>query len=152
MKKYIVYGMSCAACSAKVEKAVRDVEGVSSCSVNLLTNSMTVEGSDDESIVNAVRAAGYGAAIFDKNTNSDELRLKEKNEQRRILTRLVLSVIILTFLMYISMGHVMWDFWLPDFLISRPIVIAIIELLLSGAVLVINRRFFISVFFSSSSE
>ena len=144
MKRYIVYGMSCAACSAKVEKAVRGVGGVQSCSVNLLTNSMTVEGADDESVIGAVRAAGYDADVSDGGVDTDKLQLEEKREHKRLLARLITSAAILFALMYISMGYVMWGFWLPEILRSNPIAIALIELVLSGAVLVINRRFFVT--------
>ncbi len=142
MKSYNVYGMSCAACSSRVEKAVKNVDGVTSCSVNLLTNSMSVEGADDESIIEAVRAAGYDASVKGKEKNvsaSDDTK-----DTKRILARLITSIAVLIVLMYISMGHVMWGWWLPDALASSPLAIAIIEMLLSGIVLVINQHFFVN--------
>ena len=149
MRKFTVTGMSCAACVARVEKAVSKVKGVASCSVSLLTNSMGVEGSaDDQSIINAVKAAGYnayaekdGAArsqkTYDPLTDTETPKLKK---------RLIWSVVFLAVLMYISMGHSMWGWWLPDFFDGNHIAVGIIELLLSGIVLVINQRFFISGF------
>lgn len=143
MKSYKIYGMSCAVCSSRVEKAVKGVSGVSSCSVNLLTNSMTVEGADDESIIAAVRAAGYDAASGVneplKKTGKDG-----KGDGKRILARLVVSLSILVFLMYISMGHVMWGWRLPRAIADSPMAIAIIQMLLSAAVLVVNQSFFIN--------
>lgn len=136
--------MSCAACSARVEKAVSQTEGVTSCSVNLLTNSMTVEGSaTDEVIIDAVVKAGYGAEIKDgknKNTEGNE----KKGEHSLILRRLVASVCLLLPLMYFSMGYVMWGWPLPAFLSQNPLYVALIQMILSGAVLIINRKFFIS--------
>ena len=136
--------MSCAACSARVEKAVSATEGVESCSVNLLTNSMTVEGSaTDAEIIAAVTKAGYGAEIKDgknKNTESNE----KKGEHSLILRRLIASVCLLLPLMYFSMGYVMWGWPLPAFLSQNPLYVALIQMILSGAVLIINRRFFIS--------
>ena len=149
MRKFTVTGMSCAACVARVEKAVSKVKGVASCSVSLLTNSMGVEGSaDDQSIINAVKAAGYnayaekdGAArsqkTYDPLTDTETPKLKK---------RLIWSVGFLAVLMYISMGHSMWGWWLPDFFDGNHIAVGIIELLLSAIVLVINQRFFISGF------
>ena len=149
MKNYNVMGMSCAACSARVEKAVSSVSGVESCSVNLLTNSMTVEGSvSDEAIINAVVKAGYAASVKGKETSKSGEKSKNsvKTEEKSILSRLIASLILLVPLMYISMGHVMWKAPLPVFLASNPIAIALSQLLISGIVLVINRKFFISGF------
>ena len=145
MRSYNVSGMSCAACSARVEKAVSGTEGVSSCSVNLLTNSMTVEGTaTDEAIIAAVVKAGYGAspkgAENKKNVNNNS----QKDEQRGITARLIASVSLLVPLMYLSMGHVMWGWPLPAFLSGNAVGIAILQMLISGLVLVINQRFFIS--------
>ena len=145
MRSYNVSGMSCAACSARVEKAVSGTEGVSSCSVNLLTNSMTVEGTaTDEAIIAAVVKAGYGAspkgAENKKNVNNNS----QKDEQRGITARLIASVALLVPLMYLSMGHVMWGWPLPAFLSGNAVGIAILQMLISGLVLVINQRFFIS--------
>ena len=149
MDRYKVTGMSCAACSARVEKAVSKVEGVDCCSVNLLTNSMTVEGSAaSQSIIDAVKAAGYGASLEnEKKANgqdaaSDE---KEKNpEARALVMRLISSAVFLCALMYISMGHMMWGFPLPSFFEQNPTATALAQLVLSTVVLVINQRFFIS--------
>ena len=141
MKKFDITGMSCAACSARVEGAVSKLSGVSSCSVNLLTNSMTVEGdAASEDIISAVVAAGYGAS---------EKGEKPKNENKDlqktpIFARLISSCIILVFLMYISMGHVMLGAPVPPILAASPIAIALLEMLLAAAVMVINQRFFIS--------
>ncbi|MBR3876189.1 MAG: heavy metal translocating P-type ATPase [Clostridia bacterium] len=145
MRSYNVSGMSCAACSARVEKAVSGTEGVSSCSVNLLTNSMTVEGTaTDEAIIAAVEKAGYGAspkgAENKKNVNNNS----QKDEQRGITARLIASVALLVPLMYLSMGHVMWGWPLPALLSGNAVAIAILQMLISGLVLVINQRFFIS--------
>ena len=151
MKKYKVTGMSCAACSARVERAVSSIEGVSSCSVSLLTNSMGVEGDiPDDKIIAAVRAAGYDACVMGANEdrgaeNGDEAEdsLRDR-ETPRLLRRLVLSICFLLPLMYISMGHLMWDFPLPSFLSGNPLAIGACELALSAAVIVINRKFFIN--------
>ncbi len=146
MKQYNVTGMSCAACVARVEKAVLSVDGVESCSVSLLTNSMGVEGSASESaIIEAVKSAGYGAAPkgAKKSTAEDELADKETPV---LLGRLISSLAFLILLMYISMGHLMWEFPLPQSLAENPIAIALLELILSAAVLVINQKFFINGF------
>ena len=145
MKSYNVTGMSCAACSARVEKAVSQTEGVTSCSVNLLTNSMTVEGSaTDEMIIAAVSKAGYGASAKGAEKPKNDNNSSQKDEQKAIIYRLVASVVLLLPLMYLSMGHVMWDWPLPAFFESNPLSIAILQMLISGLVLVINQRFFIS--------
>ncbi len=144
MEQYNVTGMSCAACSARVEKAVLGVEGVTSCAVNLLTNSMSVEGSASESaIVKAVSDAGYGASKKGaaKIQESDPLADKETP---RLFARLVASLGFLLALMYVSMGHTMWGFPMPSFFEENPIAIGILQLLLSGVVLVINQKFFIN--------
>ena len=145
MKSYNVTGMSCAACSARVEKAVSQTEGVTSCSVNLLTNSMTVEGSaTDEMIIAAVSKAGYGASVKGAEKPKNDNNSSQKDEQKAIIYRLVASVVLLLPLMYLSMGHVMWGWPLPAFFESNPLSIAILQMLISGLVLVINQRFFIS--------
>ncbi len=146
MRKYEISGMSCAACSARVERAVSSVEGVTSCSVNLLMNTMVVEGGSDGEIKAAVKGAGYGIKEVEKShtgKTSDEEN-EAKKEKKRILSRLISSASLLVFLMYISMGHVMWGWWLPSFIKNSASLIAVAELILSGAVLVINNRFFIS--------
>lgn len=136
MRKYKVTGMSCAACSARVERAVSNLEGVSICSVNLLTGTLSVDGViSDEEITSAVEGAGYGIG--------DVGGIKTDNgETRSILVRLIASAILLLPLMYVSMGHVMWDFPLPDFIAESPLAVALIEMLFALAVMVINGRFF----------
>ena len=149
MAEYNVTGMSCAACSRAVEKAVSKVDGVSSCSVSLLTNSMTVEGSASESdVISAVEKAGYGASMKGKGTGkisssvSDSLTDKESPKLKK---RLIWSIGFLLILMYFSMGH-MIGLPLPAFLSGESGALGLIELLLSAAVLVINQKFFISGF------
>ncbi len=157
MKKYTITGMSCAACSSRVEKAVSALDGVDACSVNLLTNSMTVEGSaEDGEIIAAVTRAGYGASPAEvkgrsgnssRSENGDKGELAGQNaETRKTLARLISSAIFLMLLMYISMGYVMWGAPMPQFFANNPLSIALIELLLSAVILVINQKFFISGF------
>lgn len=150
MEQYNVNGMSCAACSARVEKAVSKLEGVTSCSVSLLTNSMSVEGtaSDDE-IIKAVSDAGYSASK--KSLSKDDLSHKDDDalkdtETPKILKRLIVSVIFLLALMYISMGHMMWNFPLPSFLAENHVAMGLSQLLLTAIIMVINQKFFISGF------
>ena len=150
MKQYNVTGMSCAACVARVEKAVNKVAGVSSCSVSLLTNSMGVEGSASESdIIRAVEEAGYGASVKGaaqaQSTSADEDALADK-ETPILKRRLCWSLGFLLVLMYVSMGHVMWGWPLPQVLSRNPVAIGLIQLLLTGIVMVINQKFFISGF------
>lgn len=148
MKQYNVTGMSCAACSTRVEKAVSKVKGVSSCSVNLLTNSMSVDGTATEAdIIKAVELAGYGASLKNgKKDNSSEQNTLIDKETPKLLKRLIASVIFLIALMYVSMGHTMWGFPLPSFLENNHIAIGIIQMLLSAIVMVINQKFFINGF------
>ena len=146
MEQYNVMGMSCAACSARVEKAVKGVEGVTSCSVNLLTNSMGVEGTASESsIIEAVKNAGYGASKKGNAVKNEpaEDALADR-ETPKLLKRLIASLAFLTLLMYISMGHVMWGWPLPSFFANNPIAIGIAQMLLSAIVMVINQKFFIN--------
>ena len=149
MTQFNITGMSCAACVARVEKAVNSVDGVNSCSVSLLTNSMGVEGSaDTNAIIKAVTDAGYGASIKDsKNTSqkNDNDALKD-TETPKLKKRLVASLGFLAVLMYISMGHVMWGWWLPEILATNPLATALLELLLTIIVMVINQKFFINGF------
>lgn len=150
MTQYNVTGMSCAACVARVEKAVSAVEGVKSCSVSLLTNSMGVEGSvNPQEIISAVTEAGYGAMLKDdKNAPSkanDDDALKD-TETPKLKRRLIASLAFLAVLMYISMGHVMWGWWLPDILASNPLAIGLLQLILTAVVMVINQKFFINGF------
>jgi len=142
-REYSIGGMSCAACSARVEKAVSSVEGVSRCSVNLLTNSMSVEGADDAAVIAAVEAAGYSATPKDKKT-ADAAKKDADGVDRSIILRLFVSVVLLLPLMYLSMGFVMWGFPLPRGFSDNPMAIALCELLITTAVLVVNQKFFIS--------
>ncbi len=149
MKQYNVTGMSCAACSARVEKAVSAVPGVTSCSVSLLTNSMGVEGTADaQAIMHAVEEAGYGASPKDGTASAapvseDALADRETPILKR---RLIASLGFLLILMYLSMGHTMWHWPLPSFLAGNPVAIGLAQLLLAGIVMVINQKFFISGF------
>ena len=151
MKQYNVTGMSCAACSARVEKAVSKVEGVTSVSVSLLTNSMGVEGSAaDADVIKAVEQAGYGASLkgaegLKKQSVQDDEFLKDK-ETPVLKRRLIVSLCFLLPLMYVSMGHMMWEWPLPNILEGNHIAIGIIQLLLAGIVMVINQKFFINGF------
>lgn len=151
MRQFNVTGMSCAACQARVEKEVSAVTGVDSCSVSLLTNSMGVEGSASEAdIINAVEAAGYGASIKNKTGNTANIDNSQESlidrETPVLIKRLVASVILLLPLMYVSMGHMMWEWPLPGFLDGNHVSMGIYELLLSGIIMVINQKFFISGF------
>ena len=147
MKEFNVSGMSCAACSARVEKAVSALEGVDACSVNLLTNSMTVEGSTSvENIISAVEAAGYGAEVKGRKNGSVPTKDADKEKNFTLILRLVFSIFLLAILMYLSMGHTMWGFPLPSFLSKNPLAQGMAQMLLAAAVMVINQRFFISGF------
>ena len=148
MKKFNVTGMSCAACSSRVEKAVSKVNGVKSVSVSLLTNSMGVEGSaSDESIIAAVEKAGYGASVADgeKKQSAENEQLKDKDTPV-LMHRLIASVGFLVVLMYISMGHMMWGWPLPAFFADNHIAMGLAQLLLCVVIMVINQKFFISGF------
>lgn len=140
MQEYIISGMSCAACSAAVERAVSKVVGVEECYINLLLNSLTVIGNADvDTVIAAVNNAGYGAKLKnDGNFNNN------KTSHNKTVIRLILSAVLLLLLMYISMGHVMWNFYLPHFLKVRPTLLGIIELIITTAIMIINRKFFIS--------
>lgn len=149
MTQYNVTGMSCAACSARVEKAVSSVDGVSSCSVNLLTNSMGVEGTaTSKEIIEAVEKAGYGASLKTKNkkvkSNSDD-ELKD-TQTPKLVKRLVASLLFLAPLMYISMGHMMWGWKLPSFMENNHIAMGLAQMLFAIIIMVINQKFFISGF------
>ncbi len=149
MKQYTVTGMSCAACSARVEKAVSNLPGVTSCSVSLLTNSMGVEGSiSDSEIIAAVQNAGYGAAVkgTEKTAKADTEDALADKETPKLKKRLFSSLGFLIVLMYISMGHTMWGWPLPEFLAQNPVAIGLSELILTVVVMVINQKFFISGF------
>ena len=149
MKQYNVTGMSCAACSARVEKAVSAVPGVDACSVSLLTNSMGVEGTADaQSIIAAVEAAGYGASekgAEKSNASADEDALADR-ETPVLKRRLLASLGFLLLLMYISMGHMMWGFPLPRFLDGNHVAMGLAQMLLAMIVMVINQKFFVSGF------
>ena len=139
--------MSCAACSARVEKAVNAVDGVSSCSVSLLTNSMGVEGTASaEAIINAVTAAGYGASVKGSENSSNTNNTLRDDETLKIRNRLIASLAFLLPLMYVSMGHTMWGWVLPSFLEGNHIALGIVQMLLAAIVMVINQKFFISGF------
>ena len=149
MEQYTVTGMSCAACSARVEKAVKAVPGVTSCSVSLLTNSMGVEGTASASaIVKAVQEAGYGASpkAAAAETPSAELDALADHETPRLKKRLIASLVFLAVLMYFSMGHMMWGWPLPHWFDGNHVAIGLVQLLLAGIVMVINQKFFISGF------
>ena len=149
MKQYNVTGMSCASCVARVEKAVNKVEGVTSCSVNLLTNSMSVDGDVKSSdVISAVEKAGYGASLkgnSSKENKTNDEPLKD-TETPKLKKRLFSSLVFLILLMYISMGHMMWGFPLPSILANNHIAMGLIQLLLTGIIMVINQKFFISGF------
>ena len=149
MEQYTVTGMSCAACSARVEKAVKAVPGVTSCSVSLLTNSMGVEGTASASaIVKAVQEAGYGASpkATAAETPSAELDALADHETPRLKKRLIASLVFLAVLMYFSMGHMMWGWPLPHWFDGNHVAMGLVQLLLAGIVMVINQKFFISGF------
>ncbi len=153
MDKYKVTGMSCAACSARVEKAVSGVEGVASCSVNLLTNSMGVEGTAaPEQVIAAVEAAGYGAARADTEKAQAGSRTPDYEESwkdtetPRMKRRLIASLCLLLPLMYVSMGHMMWSWPLPERFANNLVGLGMFQLLLTTAVMVVNQKFFISGF------
>ncbi len=155
MEQYTVTGMSCAACSARVEKAVSKVAGVSSCSVSLLTNSMGVEGTAAASdVIRAVEEAGYGASVKGgaqlsggaRSTLSEQEEMLRDKETPALRRRLLYSIGLLAVLMYFSMGHMMWDFPVPSALADNHVAMGLIQLLLTIAVMVINQRFFVSGF------
>ena len=154
MKQYIVTGMSCAACSARVEKAVSKVPGVTSCSVSLLTNTMGVEGDvASEVIIKVVEEAGYGASMKSNTLKNKEATYHTAEEEILmdkdtpiLKRRLISSVIFLIILMYQSMGHLMWNWPLPSFIADNHIAMGLIQLLLTTIIMVINQKFFISGF------
>ena len=150
MVQYNVTGMSCAACSARVEKAVSKVKGVTSCSVSLLTNSMGVEGTASaQDVINAVTEAGYGASVkggeksADTSNGADALADRETPLLKK---RLIASIVFLLILMYFSMGHMMWNWPLPAWFDGNHVAMGLVQLLLAGIVMVINQKFFISGF------
>lgn len=150
MKQYNVTGMSCAACSTRVEKAVTKLEGVTACSVSLLTNSMGVEGEvAPETVIRAVEEAGYGGSLKGaekkQSVSEQEDALKDR-ETPLLKKRLFSSIIFLIILMYISMGHMMWNWPLPAFFMDNHVAMGLLQLLLTGIIMVINQKFFISGF------
>nr|MCR4712154.1 heavy metal translocating P-type ATPase [Clostridia bacterium] len=167
MEQYVVTGMSCAACQARVEKAVGKVPGVTSCAVSLLTNSMGVEGdASPEAIIKAVTDAGYGASLktggltaesggsrADKgkaatagSTYAAEEEALADHETPVLIRRLITSIGFLIVLMYFSMGHTMWGAPLPAFFHNNPVAIALVQMILAAIVMLINKKFFISGF------
>ena len=150
MEQYNVTGMSCAACSARVEKAVSKVEGVTSCSVSLLTNSMGVKGTaSPDAIIDAVTKAGYGASLKGGDTAqtaSPDKSALEAHDTPVLKKRLIASVGFLAVLMYISMGHMMWNWPLPSFFNGNHIAMGLVQMLLTIIIMVINRKFFVSGF------
>ena len=147
MDQYTVTGMSCAACSARVEKAVSNVPGVTSCSVSLLTNSMGVEGTaEPKTIIKAVKDAGYGAKLKGAEKSADSDDALADRETPLLKKRLIASVIFLVILMYFSMGHMMFGFPLPPQLNGNHVAMGLIQMLLTTVIIVINQRFFISGF------
>ena len=166
MRQFNVTGMSCAACSSRVEKAVLKVDGVFACTVNLLTNSMNVDGdADTEEIIKAVECAGYGASIRNKNEHRDEignidcdrtsratvgdegdLEILAYKEEQEIRNRIISSIIFLFALMYLSMGVMMWGWPLPSFIENNYIVIGLVQMILATVIIYINRKFYINGF------
>ena len=147
-KNFDITGMNCAACSARVEKAVSAIDGVESCSVNLLTNSMTVE-TDVESdvIVSAVENAGYGAAESGRELRKTTAKQNVRDDTFKVLrSRLIFSVAVLAILMYISMGHVMWGWPLPFYFSTNPVATGLLELILSAIIMIANQKFFTNGF------
>ncbi|MBR2417187.1 MAG: cation transporter, partial [Clostridia bacterium] len=146
MQKYEVGGMMCAACSARVEKAVNAVEGVESCNVNLLMNSLSVEGAaDSKAIMTAVKKAGYTIKPekADTKAQAETEKNEEENPVKPFVVRLVSSSVILLVLMYFSMGYVMWNFPLPSFFDGNPVAVALVQMILSAVIMIINKNFFI---------
>ena len=148
MEQYNVTGMSCAACSARVEKAVSKVPGVTACSVSLLTNSMGVEGTAaPEAIVAAVQAAGYGASVKGAGQSASPAAQEDAladHETPKLKRRLAASIVFLLVLMYFSMGHMMWGWPLPHWFDGNHVAMGLVQLLLAGIIMVINQKFFIS--------
>ncbi len=139
--RFSVYGMNCVACSSRVESAVKKVEGVTSCEVSLLTNSMQVEGTfDAQKIILAVKKAGYSASIY---CDKKEKNSQKNNEIVSTAKRLIFSLPLLLVLMYITMGHVMWGWWIPSFL-RTSLIVGIVECVLAVSVMAINIKFFIN--------
>ena len=142
-----ITGMSCAACSARIEKAVSELENVDTVSVNLLTNSMNVSGSvSSDEIINTVVSVGYGASVKGDTKTKNSADTIKDNETSKMVKRLIASVVLLLPLMYVSMGHMMWGWSVPSFLNDNYIGIALLELIFTVAVMIVNQKFFISGF------
>ena len=148
MEQYHVTGMNCAACSARVEKAVSKVKGVTSCSVSLLTNSMGVEGTAESSaVIEAVKAAGYGASLKNAKEENKEAETGLEDTQTPLLKkRLIASVVFLIVLMYFSMGHMMWGWSLPAWFTDNHVGMGLVQMILAAIIMVINQQFFINGF------
>ncbi len=147
MEQFDVKGMSCAACSARVEKAVSKLGGVSSCTVNLLTNSMAVDGSaSEQEIIAAVRSAGYDAAVKGKTQTAKKPDDIKDTETPKILRRLIASLVFLLILMYFSMGHMMLGLPVPPFFEGNHLALGMLQMILSAIVMIINQKFFVSGF------
>ena len=148
MEQYHVTGMNCAACSARVEKAVSKVKGVTSCSVSLLTNSMGVEGTAESgAVIEAVKAAGYGASLKNAKEENKEAETGLEDTQTPLLKkRLIASVVFLIVLMYFSMGHMMWGWPLPAWFTDNHVGMGLVQMILAAIIMVINQQFFISGF------
>ena len=147
MKQYTVTGMTCAACQARVEKAVAAVPGVEGCAVSLLTNSMGVEGTaEPAAIIQAVEKAGYGASLKGEGGRAASQKPAEEawadRETPVLLRRLIWSVGFVALLMYVSMGHTMWGWPLPAVIAENPMAIGLIQMILAALVMVINQKFF----------
>lgn len=150
MEQYHVTGMTCAACSSHVERAVKAVDGVTSVTVSLLTNAMSVEGTaSPQAVITAVEKAGYGAslsgAVQEESASAADL---EDHETPKLKKRLIASLCLLLPLMYLTMGHMMWGWPLPGFLDGNHVAMGLTELLLTAMVMVINQKFFVSGFTS----
>lgn len=142
MQKFLVYGMSCASCSQRVEKAVKKVNGVTKCEVNLLTNSMLVDGEYSvQEVINSVKKAGYGAVLADK--SNEKANKNTTTETAKLLKRLIVSVALLTPLLYI-MCHMLFGFPIPKFMIEQPVYLGVFELIISLLIIIVNRKFFIN--------
>ena len=144
MKKYNITGMHCAVCQGRIEKVVSELDGVDNVSVSLLTNSMQVEGTaSDKDIISVVKKAGYGAKVAKDDTN-DDINEENNKETKHIKRILISSVALLIPLMYVSMGHMMWGWWLPRFLMHNHIALGAIQIIFTTIILIINRNFFIN--------
>lgn len=144
MKKYNITGMHCAVCQGRIEKVVSELDGVDNVSVSLLTNSMQVEGTaSDKDIISVVKKAGYGAKVAKDDTN-DDINEENNKETKHIKRILISSVALLIPLMYVSMGHMMWGWWLPGFLMHNHIALGAIQIIFTTIILIINRNFFIN--------